>query len=490
MKITTGQSRIPWLAVAALALPAGAAMFVEMCSSQALTFSMRKFISDPALIVFLGSINIAFNFLVAPVAAWKSDRVWTPWGRRIPFFVVGWSLLALALVAVPLAPNIGILVLVIVVYQFGMDFGYTGPWQPLYFESVPGPQRGRAVAMKRAVHMAVRMLFLSVFIGHFDAPSCGMLCLKGAARSRLPLGLSGEQWIYFAAAGMVVLCIAGVLFGIRETPEPVTERETSASAGYRGGIREFFVTVFGDPKRRLLYLLVFCSVAAVTGLGQLEPLLFTEQFGYTKQQMGHMLAWVMVPEVIIILPLIGLFVDRIDRFRLFAIGLVICTIHPLAYWLFVKYLAVGHVPSPAQIIAFTVAGHAGRMLACLSFEPILFDNSPCGRMGAVNSGLLLVQGAITLPILNGIGFWVKGYSAVFGAAGKFDYMSGYLYVWIICMLACTACLYFAVQRKRLGWTDLGSGMGRSCRPVVPSGPSSPEMCDDTRNTQSERVTVP
>ena len=38
---------------------------------------MRKFTSDPALIMFLGSINIAFNFLVAPYASWKSDRIWT-----------------------------------------------------------------------------------------------------------------------------------------------------------------------------------------------------------------------------------------------------------------------------------------------------------------------------------------------------------------------------------------------------------------------------
>jgi hypothetical protein len=197
----------------------------------------------------------------------------------------------------------------------------------------------------------------------------------------------------------------------------------------------------------------------------------------------------MAPEMVIVLPLIGLLIDRVDRFRLFAIGLAICTIHPLAYWVFVKYVAVGQVPSPAQIIAFTVAGHAGRMLACLAFEPFLFDHSPRHRMGAMNSGLLLVQGAITLPILNGLGLWVKGYSAAFGTAGEFDYMSGYLYIWILCLAACAACFYFAVQRKRRGWTDLGSGVGRPCRCAAKAIATPPRGDDLPDTTQPEAATL-
>ncbi len=64
--IRTGQERMSWWSVGFMAIPAGVAMFVEMCSLSALTFTMRKFITDPALITFVGSANLACNFLIAP----------------------------------------------------------------------------------------------------------------------------------------------------------------------------------------------------------------------------------------------------------------------------------------------------------------------------------------------------------------------------------------------------------------------------------------
>ena len=51
------EDRISWGAMLLLGIPPGVAMFVELCSTNALAFTMRKFAADPLLITFLGSIH-------------------------------------------------------------------------------------------------------------------------------------------------------------------------------------------------------------------------------------------------------------------------------------------------------------------------------------------------------------------------------------------------------------------------------------------------
>ena len=120
--ITTQQKRIPWSWAILMAMPYLSVQLVEAISHGALTFSMKKFISDPALLTFIASINIAFNFLVAPFVAWKSDRIWTPLGRRKPFILVGAPFLILFLILTPYAEGMraGLFMafLFILFYQF------------------------------------------------------------------------------------------------------------------------------------------------------------------------------------------------------------------------------------------------------------------------------------------------------------------------------------------------------------------------------------
>ena len=290
--IRTGQDRISWWTVVLMGLPAGVAIFVQMCSHNALTFTMRKFIADPALIVFLGSSNLLFNFIVAPWAAWKSDRIWTPWGRRVPMIAVGWTILAVALVATPFAPNIWVLAIVILAYQFGMDMGYTGPWNPLFYETVPAEQRGRALAVQRFVKMLFRGFFFLVLLGQFDTP-CNVKVQRGLHGG---LSLSGEKLVYFTAAAMVALCVVGLLFLVRETP-PVVDGDALASR--QTARRTFHAQPPARIPSRVLHRKKWarrCRSLLLPG-GRDDPpgptpsLLITEQFGYTKKVMGQMLTW-------------------------------------------------------------------------------------------------------------------------------------------------------------------------------------------------------
>lgn len=435
----TGRGHVPWLWVLLFAYPAFSNTLVEAISNVALTFTLKKFTNDPALITFLGSANVAFNFLVGPWAAWKSDRIWTRLGRRRPFLIFGWSLLFVALVCVPFAPSLPVLALCIVVYQFCADIGYTGPWTPLYYEMIPSHQRGRAVVVKRVGAILSRLFFNLVLIAQFDRvfDLNWTFGLSGATAFQL----RGETLIYWSGALAVLLVVLQMLFLVRE------KKPDAPPAGGRFSPWVYLKELFGERQYRLLFLLVFCSLSLTAGLGQLYPLLITEQFGYSKALLGQMWSVNFAAEMIL-LPVIFFLVDRVDRFRLFQAGLVLSTVQQIAFWLFVEYVAPDRVPAPYQIILFNLWNSAVDIMAGLALEPLIFDFVPKNKMGTINSGFIFVRGALAVLVLNGVGLWVKYFTLWLRPAGTFDYMSGFLFTFFIGLLGIGATFVFAHHLKR------------------------------------------
>lgn len=435
----TGRSHIPWLWVVLFAYPAVSNTLMESISNVALTFTMKKFTSDPALIAFLGSVNVAFNFLVGPWAAWKSDHIWTRLGRRRPFLIFGWSLLFLSVLCVPFAPSLPLLALCIVVYQFCSDLGYTGPWTPLYYEMVPTHQRGRAVVVKRIGSILSRLFFNLVLLRQFDN------VLQGNWTFGLfdfaQFHIRGETLIYWTGALAVLLVVLQMLFLVREKKPAVlpTVRKFSPL--------QYVRELFGERQFRLLFLLMFCSLALTASLGQLYPLLITEQFGYSKTLLGQMWSVNFVVEIAL-LPAVFLIVDRLDRFRIFQVGLALSTTQQLAFWLFVQYVAPGHVPAPYQIILFNLWNSAADIVAAVALEPLIFDFVPRNKMGTINSGFIFVRGALSLLVLNGVGLWIKYLSLWLQPAGGYNYMSGYLFTFVVGLLGIAATFIFSYHRKR------------------------------------------
>jgi Na+/melibiose symporter-like transporter len=494
--IETRSTRIPWAWVFWMSLPVGVFAFVEKCSGTALVFTMRKFIADPALISLLASVNIAFNVLVAPLVAWKGDRMNSGHGRRKPFIVAGCLMLAAALFLLPLASSLWMLVPVILLYQFAVDFGFTGPWSPLYYEIVPSPQRGRAVALNRLMSVTARLSFNFVLIGQFDEVNA--MKLNGGLGGLTSLSLTGEQLIYWTAALLVLMTGLFVMFFVRETGAagaPVgNDRKMSNAAttvlktsqGHTAGSlwpgRAFFTSIFGSSRSRLLCLLVVASVTAQVGIGQLQPLLITEQFGYTKRALGGMHGVIMLVEIGLVLPVMAWLLDRVNRFRLFQVGLWLATLQPLAYWAYVKYAAPGQVPPVSMIIAFTTAGALARTITLLALEPMLFDLVPPTLLGTFNAGFVMVRGVATVLLMNGTGLWVRTWSGLFCAPLKHDYMSGYLYVFA-CGLAGCLLVHFVMLRRRELVRELSGFAARpgtfrsdsfsSGRPCMAAGISNP-----------------
>lgn len=430
----TGRGHVPWLWVVLFAFPTFSHTLLESISGAALTFTMKKFVSDPALITLLGSTNIAFNFLVGPWAAWKSDQIWTPLGRRRPFLIFGWAVLFFTLICVPLAPTLPWLVLCIVVYQFCGDLGYVGTWNPLFYEMIPSHQRGRAVVVKRTGSLLARLGFNLLLIGQFDETLKIDWTLNFFDAP--PLVITGEKLIYWTGAFAVLLVVLQMLFLVRESqPQkmPTPSRFSPVAL-----LRE----LFGVRQYRLLFLLVFCSMALTSGLGQLFPLLITEQFGFTKKDLGLIWSINHGMEIFVILPLALLLVDRLDRFRVFQAGLILSTVQNIVFWFYVKNLPPGQGPDFYHVVFFNLWNSAVDVMASVALEPLIFDFIPRNKMGTLNSGFVFVRGALSLLVMNGVGLWVKYFSQWMQFEGGYDYMSGFLFTFVIGILGILATMKF------------------------------------------------
>lgn len=418
-----------------LTATSGAAMLVDTVSGSALTFTIRKFTADPALIAFIGSINLAFNFLVAPYVSWKSDRVWTRWGRRKPFMLVGFAMLIPSLIAAPFAPSIWVLVGVIIIYQFSYDLGYVGPWSPLLYSIVPPAQRGRTMVIKHIFSVAVGIFYNWVLIGQFDKVYHLRLGSGGMV-------LTGEKVIYFSTAFVVLAALLNLFLNVRELrPDPLPKPE-------RFHFRSYFGSVFRERQFVMIYLLLFGIVALYAGLGQLGPLLITEQFGYTKALMGKVKVVSILVDLCVAMPVAALLADRFDRFKTFQVGMVLSAIHPIIYWFYVKFLAENQTPPPIALIIAGSTATLFHVVASVCLEPYFYDLVPKNKMGELNSGSLMVRGMMNMVVANGVGLWVKYYSRFFSPGGKTDYMSGYLYVFLVGIAGCAVTFYFADQRRK------------------------------------------
>jgi len=465
--IRTGEKKVPWWWVGVLGIPIMGGQFVEHSSGAALTFTMNKFIKEPWLLTLLLSINILFNFVVAPVIAYQSDRIWTRFGRRKPYIVAGWAGLVLSLIFVPLAPNVWTLVVVIILYQFFEDIAFTGPWTPLYNEVVPVSQRGRASGFNVFLQHVSTLYFSFFLIGKFDDKQISKVGTFFADLfGKGPVYITGEQFIYWITACVICVATIVVAFFIKETPI-----KQHALLGERFSMRKFLKSVFGERQWQILYVIIFAQVAMNQGIAAFGPLMMTKQFGYTKAQMGQIDGWIVIARMIMVVPLAGYLADKFDRVRIFQVALVAATIHHISWWGFIQFVAAEGIPSIPAIACFNVFGSFFNVAGNIALAPLLFDFVPRNRMGTVFAGMSFVRGIIKIVLLNGVGVWVSFYSRIFPPSrGEFDYSCALLYTTLLGLLGCLTSIYFIKQRKKGKMIEYGKMEDEAEQPPQPEVP--------------------
>jgi Na+/melibiose symporter-like transporter len=390
--IVTCKKQIPARWILFAILPWASFVYNYSVVSVAFLFSLKKFVENPAGLTFILSLPGFISVVSAPLASFLSDRIWTRFGRRKPFLVVSWSGIVMSMVLMPIAPNFWTLVALYMLYNLFVDLNST--LEPLKQEIIPPHERGRAVGGMEWLANLANIAFYFLALGRFDD-----------FRFMAGVPLFGEAAIYWSSALLVCVMLMLIMLGIKEVDQK------SPLRGERLSVRNLFLGLM-DAELWPVYLLVFSSAAIWSGLGPLSNLLYTDQWGYSMQEMGVNIAVGGVINMFVI-GLLTVFADRLNRMRAYQILISISLLDQVAYYCYVTFLLPDRRPSLIEIIVFGESLTILGLLTSMIYIPLIYDYVRRNKMGTFVAGSGMVGRIIYLLALNGAGLFVSGYSALF-----------------------------------------------------------------------------
>jgi MFS family permease len=366
---------------------------------------MKQFIDNPAAIMGLISIEVYITLLGGPFFAWLSDRIWTRFGRRKFFFVIADASRGLILLLMPFAPNIWALIGLRWVFGFMSDFA--SMTQALIYEVVPPPQRGRMSGFFQSSIQFGNLVFFFLLIGRFDDHYfMGPFHTLGE--------FSGGTLMFFLAAMLLLGISAFEGLGFKEIKPPdmktlQDDREPGQNLFWYF-VKTFCRDVFAKDFLPL-YLFMFITVMFGVGLGIFQPLLFTEQWGYSLQDMGNTVAVGVVFAVTLSL-LSGWLADKWGKLQTFVLATIGSFCMNVFYTAFVAFQP-DQRPTLWQIIAIGNIGLVFQMTKGVVTFPLMMEYVKRSRMGAANAGLSLFQALIRNSVTLFVGVWLAWWSIWF-----------------------------------------------------------------------------
>lgn len=366
---------------------------------------MKRFIDNPAAIMGLISIEVYITLLGGPFFAWLSDRIWTRFGRRKFFFVIADASRGLILLFMPFAPNLWMLIGLRWVYGFMSDFA--AMTQALIYEVVPPPQRGRMSGFFQSSIQFGNLVFFFLLIGRFDDHY-----FMGPFQT---LGeFSGGTLMFFLAAMLLLGISAFEGLGFKEIKPPdmltLQDGRTDGQNVFLYFVKTFCRDVFAKEFLPL-YLFMFITVMFGVGLGIFQPLLFTEQWGYSLQDMGNTVAVGVVFAVSLSL-LSGWLADKWGKLQTFVLATIGSFCMNVFYTVFVA-LQPDQRPTLWQIIAIGNIGLVFQMTKGVVTFPLMMEYVKRSRMGAANAGISLFQALIRNSVTLFVGVWLAWWSIWF-----------------------------------------------------------------------------
>ena len=368
-------------------------------------YALKKFIGNPAAITFLLSLEVFVTALGTPFTNWLSDRIWTRFGRRKIFVVIGSLPQALSLALIPFAPNL--VWLLVLRWSFGVFSDLAAPNQALTMEVVPPKQRGMGSGFFQVQLNLLNIVFWYLVFGRLDdiaftGPLSGLT------------SASGETLVFLSGAILLFASSFYTFFGIHEV-KPAHRTRLNDGRHPGENIARFFIRSFVrdilSTSLLPLYLLLLIQVLAGIDLGVLAPLLYTEQWGYSKQDMGTNVAIGAVFGILLALGA-GWIADRAPKLQVYTFCLVVILLSRCAWTLYV-YDKPDFRPTLFEILVFSNLQFIFVTLATVTSLPLILDYVSRNQLGTASAGMGLFSSVVRNGFNMLVGFYLLVWSLLF-----------------------------------------------------------------------------
>ena len=362
---------------------------------------LRSYTSNDALIGILSSTRSFEGAIVQPVIGAWSDRVWTPMGRRKPFFILGMPFVVALLVYCSFRPSFPLLIAAILLFTLIFNIG-VDPYIALQSDIAPPGQRSTL--------NSVATLFIAV----------GQLSF--ALISGLILWDINPAYCFYFVGGGLFLTYLITSAGIKERRENVEIREPMK-------LKEHLKTLPNYPDAMKFFvsqLLLWFGINAATPF---LTLFASREVPGVSAGVAQILAALLLGLTALCAVPVGIMGDKVSRKRLLQVGLGIFGISALIVAFFVRSL-------PLLVVFIITIGIGNTFHTVLSY-PLLTKLAPPERIGefwGINT-FFSSSGAIFSAALAG---WLAD---IFGTYRAVFVLTG------VCMIAALVVLQFVNSGK-------------------------------------------
>ena len=404
--IITRQKKVPWSWVVLTHMPWAAMLFASVIGSLVFTLELRKFTANPLTISLLLTINGFIWTFVNPITHFLSDRIWTRFGRRKIFYVPSVAMQILLIIIIPYLPNLTLLLSGFLIYTV---FVVTSqPKESLAQEVVPNSQRGRASVM-HSIFVQIGLFTYSIaLIGRFDD------VYYTQPFQHFVDSLTGEKLIFWVCAVALMMVVLIVGLGIKEI-KPAKRLHLKEDLGGKVTPWRFFKRLFVSCFSAdfwPIYLLGFSKSMYALNLGPMVVLMYTEQWGYSTQDMGTNQAIMFVATAMVLCTGVA-FIDKYNRLKSYAFLIGLGMMLKIFWYLFVLFIAPEQRPALWQILVFgegiQLIGHIVSMV----MYPLQYEYIPSNKFGTANAGMAIFLGGVGLITGPLMGLWIYNYSKIF-----------------------------------------------------------------------------
>jgi len=343
---------------------------------------LKMFTSNDILIGWLSSTRSFEQCLIQPLVGARSDRTWTRFGRRTPFFLTAMPIVALLLVLNGFIPRDPIFLWLVALTIFGFSLIFNigiDPYYALLIDVTPAPHRGIVNGIAQSIGFLGNVLILVVAALWWT---------------------THPDWVFeFVAAGLLV-GFGVVALGVRERREliPVAVSTSMPARRSPGELVRAFVVYVRELWRahreamkllgvKFLYefgisaALPFLTLFVVNEIGvngwpemihAIPMLANTGLAGIDAVGLSQLVAaFLLLTTAAAVIPS-GLLGDRFGKKKVFAIGLLIVGVFALLA------AFANSVPQLLLFLLFLGLGNGARIVL---FQPFLADLIPVERVG-------------------------------------------------------------------------------------------------------------
>lgn len=350
--------RLPAARVAVLVSIVFGFSCTEAISNHILALTLHRHTNDAFVIGAILALNPFFGFIGQPIAAYWSDRIWTPLGRRAVFLLIASPIVAVCLITIPFMRELWHLAAIIVVYQFFQDIIY-GAYGPLMADLMPSAQRAVVSAL-----LTMATWFASGVVVRF-----GLAWIQ--AHELETGGLNFGLPLYASCAVLQVILVAGGALLLKE-PRPAVR-----APAVRFSFRSYFSILREHPSLRRFAIINACHGIYYGSAIDFAILFGTVTIGMSKTDYGGFAGWAPLLAIAAAFP--AAWANRtLPRNRLLAAlacgQVMVCatcllTDNPLVFglmlWLNVLCLATREVTFRAFSTEFYPPGQAGQALGAV-----------------------------------------------------------------------------------------------------------------------------